>query len=331
MDVTRQDLSESAILACIDRHFENERPGIGLGRGDDCAIVWPSSDLCVSSDLFMEDIHFRHAYFQPDEIGHKALAVNISDLAAMAAKPLAFLLNIGLPANMEMQWLDEFFGGMSALAKDYNMSLIGGDIAASDKLHISITAIGQKTDGCSLLRRGGIMTGDTLFLIGAIGLARIGLMEMEAWGRKAMLQWPESCSAHLMPRPHVNTALMLGRAGFNARPPGLMDVSDGILADLPRLLGHERGSNLGAELVISPSILHDEVIRHAELHEADPVLEAIRGAEDYALLGACAPDMIPILKSAIPGLVPIGKIVMGGRIICNGVDITGLKGFDHFS
>lgn len=322
-------LSEDLILECIDRHFSIEGAGIGLGRGDDCAIIWPVSDLCVSSDMFLEDIHFRRSYFHPDEIGYKALAVNISDIAAMGAKPLGFMLNMGLPQGVDLDWLDEFFTGMASLASECSIALIGGDLSAAPLLDISITAIGQKPEGCALLRRGGIMSGDALFLCGAIGLARVGLTELEAKGRAAMQEWPEACRAHLKPVPQTNAGLMLARAGYNARPPALMDVSDGLAADLPRLLG-KAGTSLGAVLDINPISLHEEVISHASASGSDPVLEAVRGGEDYALLGACAPDMLPALRGAMPGLLTIGKVTVDGRIICNGIDITDMTGFDHF-
>lgn len=327
--------SEDGILGMIGRHFVNSHPHLLLARGDDCAVFKENGNLCVSSDLFLEDIHFRKAYFDPDEIGHKALAVNISDLAAMGARPIAFTLCLGLPEWVDMPWLDLFFSGMSRLASKYRMGLAGGDLSRSPALHISITVFGECPEGSSFLTRGGSMPGDCLFVVGQIGLARIGLHELEERGRDALADWPESCAAHLSPEPQVGAGLMLARAGFNARPPALMDLSDGLLRDLPRLLGlnGELGApspTLGANMVLSPSLLHPEVVAHAGKNGQDPLMEAIAGGEDYALLGTCAPDMRGVLHSAIPGFMCIGEVTDTGKIMCNGKPLDGLAGFDHF-
>lgn len=328
--------SEDAILGAIAARFKIGHPRLALGRGDDCAILGEGRPLCASSDLFLEDVHFRRAYFRPGEIGHKALAANISDLAGFGARPVAFTLCLGLPAWVDMAWLGLFFDGMAALASRHRIALAGGDLSRCPSLHISITVFGENLDGCGFLRRGGAMPGDSLFVVGPIGLARVGLQEMERNGRDAMLEWPRSCEAHLCPEPQISAGMMLARAGFNARPPALMDISDGILRDLPRLLGMsgELGSpsrSLGAELALPPNLLHPEVSKHALKNGLDPEMEAMIGGEDYALLGACAPDMLPALKAAIPNFFEIGRISDSGKISLGGQNLCGMAGFDHFA
>ena len=133
---------------------------------------------------------------------------------------------------------------------------------------------------------------------------------------------------------------MLARAGYNARPPALMDLSDGIMRDLPRLLGltgelsavcPEKCTGLGAEIVLPQGRLHPEILRYAAATGKNPVHEALLGGEDYALLGTCAPDMLPPLHSAIPGLFSIGVVTSGGGIVCNNAPLDNLGGgFDHF-
>lgn len=333
-------LSEDGILKCLSRHFPFEHPSVLLGRGDDCAVLRAGGPFCVSQDLFLEDTHFRRSYFAAAEIGHKALAVNISDLAACGARPLAFTLGLGLPPETDREWLDEFLAGMAALAGRWRMGLAGGDLSRCDRLHISISVWGEiygGADGPCVLARGGAVPGDVIFVVGRLGLARVGLEELEAQGRNAMEDWPDSCAAHLMPSPRVDAGLMLARAGSNARPPVLMDVSDGLARDLPRLLGRagvsglQQGSGrpLGADLVLPRATLHPEVIRHAEMTGRDPVREALLGGEDYALLGACAPDMMPALHAAIPDFMSIG-VVTDGEITCNNQPLRELRGFDHF-
>lgn len=331
-------LSEDDILACLGRHFPLQHRALTLGRGDDCAIFKGQTPLAVSSDLFLEDVHFRTSYFEPEEIGHKALAVNVSDLASCGVRPVAFNLCLGLPRWVDMAWLERFFSGMAALAREQNMALCGGDLSRSDTLHISISVFGEPSRAGLLLLRGGSMPGDTIFMVGTPGLARVGLAELEAHGRAACGQWPHACAAHLRPKPQVDAGLMLARAGANARPPALMDVSDGLARDLPRLLGlagepgaGRVGKPLGATLILPAGLLHPEVVRWSQEHGRNAVHQALLGGEDYMLLGTCAPDMLPSLHSAIPGLSSIGTITDDGRMFCNNEDMTVLRGFDHFA
>ena len=329
-------VSEDRIIECLARYFPNTHPRLDLCRGDDCAIFKGNRKFCVTSDMFLEDAHFRRSYFLPEEIGHKALAVNISDLAACGARPEAFLLNLGLSDDIDEEWLGEFFKGMASLAEKSGIALAGGDLSRSSRLYVSITAIGEALDGADFLRRGGGIPGDSIFAIGALGLARVGLLALEREGRSALEKWPESCAAHLRPQPKTEAALMLARAGANARPPALMDVSDGAIRDLPRLLGldGELGShsrNLGAKLEFPDALAHPEVVSYWSSRGENPVVQALIGGEDYALLGACAPDMAGVLRAAIPGFVVLGKVTDDGLLSCNGENLEGIRGFDHFA
>lgn len=326
-------LSEDAILDLIDRHFDKTHPALALGRGDDCAIFNSTGNLCASSDMFLEDIHFRRSYFYPYELGHKALAVNISDLAGFGAKPLTFTLCLGLPEWVNMVWLDSFFRGMGALAAKHRMALAGGDLSRSSMLFIAISIFGEAPENCAFLTRKGARPGDIIFVVGELGLARAGLHALEAEGREAIPLWPNACRAHLAPEPQVGAGLMLARAGFNSRPPALMDLSDGIARDLPRLLamGEEKnGKCPGARIKLGENMLHPEVCGQARANGRDPLLEAALGGEDYALLGACAPDLYHSLQSAIPGLWKLGEITEEPGIFLNDRNLAGISGFDHF-
>ena len=312
--------SEDSILNLIGKYFPLQHSALVLGRGDDCALFRTRSGSSVSTDLFIEDVHFRRRYFTPAEIGHKALACNISDLAACGTRPEAFTLSVGLPPDTDYAWLDAFFSGMGALAERFGLALAGGDTTRSEKLVISITVFGSEIGEGSFLTRGGSMPGDVLFVVGPLGLARVGLQELEAHGREALKTWPQACRAHLMPEP-------------------LMDVSDGVARDLPRLLGltgeagtpSVAGGGLGAELVLPAGILPSEVTRWCRENGRSPVKEALLGGEDYALLGSCAADMLPSLHAAIPGLWEIGTVTDTGKIYCNRESLESLHGFDHFA
>ena len=329
----RAPSSENAVLALVDKYFATAHPSLLLARGDDCAVLRPSGPLCLSTDLFLEDVHFRRAYFTPREIGHKALAVNASDLAACGAKPLAFTLSLGLPPDVGLDMLEGLFAGMSALAERLQMGLAGGDLSRSDKLCLSITAWGEgggrSGEGRHWLSRGGVQPGEAIFLIGAVGLARVGLALLESEGRKAVEEWPAACAAHLMPQPWVEAGQILSLLGQKEDPPALMDVSDGLARDLPRLLGMPR-SGLGAELLIPEAMLHKELARYAHSRGKHPAHEAYLGGEDYALLGACSPRLLSSLHTALPDLWEIGTVTANGNIRLNGALVREDLGFDHF-
>ena len=311
--------SEAHFLELIDSHFPNEHDFLALGRGDDCAVLRGGTDYCVSSDLFLEDEHFRRDYFSAADIGYKALAVNISDIAAMGAKPVAFTMDLMAPADLPDEFWDEFLKSMAALARQNDMVLAGGDLSRCDRLGMSISVFGAP-GATGFLRRGNCAPGDVLFTVGDIGLARAGLMALEAQGVKARETLPSAVMAHLRPKPKVLVGTLLNAAGVK----GLMDLSDGLARDLPRFLGPD----LGAELALDPKALNHEVHAWCERSGDDPLEFAMLGGEDYALLGAAAPLEAGKARS-VPGFMEIGTVTKAPGIVLNGTPFE-KAGFDHF-
>ena len=329
--------SEQDFLASIDRHFPNTGPGIALGRGDDCAIIDQAGPLCLSTDLFVEHAHFRRSYFTPQDIGHKALAAAASDLAAMGAAPVGFALSLVLPAagsstvdnDVDDAFLDALLSGMAALSSRLALPLIGGDLSAGPTLALDITVLGRPGTSGRLLRRCMAQPGDALVVIGPFGLARVGLLALEIAGRTARDTWPDATNAHLRPEPRLAEGQTL--AGFPAVR-GLMDVSDGLARDLPRFLGSDAARNaapLGAELSITAETLHPEVRAFCAARGADPVVEAVLGGEDYALLAAVDPAGLAAVLAALPGALVIGAVTDTPGLRLNGRPFT-KAGFDHF-
>ncbi len=332
-----KNFSEARILEVIQKHFPDNHPSLLLGRGDDCAVIKTQGAQCISTDLFIENVHFRSSYFTPGEIGHKALAVNISDIAAMGVRPTSVSRGLAIPQHIDMTWIDAFFYGMGQLAHAHNIALCGGDLSRADKIHICITIWGEATvpknlgeNHSSYLVRGGAMPGDVLFLVGRVGLARVGLEELERYGREAEIHWPSACKAHLKPEAQIDAGLILARSSAHVRPCVLMDVSDGLAKDLPRLLGIDRESTLGAQIILHEALLHEEVVKNARQKGRCPAHEAWLGGEDYALLGACMPKLYPILHAALPHMRSIGTVTDNGLIELNG-NKADLLGFDHFA
>ncbi len=337
---TRRIRSEDDFLQCIDRHFPRQHGHVVLGRGDDCAIlsVREPGELCLSTDLFLEDVHFRQRYCAPGDIGHKALAVNISDIAAMGGQPLGFSLGLMAPPNLPAAFWDECFAGMAALAARHDVALTGGDLSGAPSLGFSVSIWGEPAPGRPMLRRGPVLPGDVLLVLGEpleagqplpLGLARQGLRLLEAHGREAVGPWPACCTAHLRPAPQVAAGLALaGCDGVH----GCMDISDGLARDLPRLLafGQPKGGPLGAALALEAAQLHPELVAACAEAGADPVAEAMAGGEDYLLLAAVTPEAVPAVTQAVPSLLRIGTVTEVPGLTCNGTPLA-KRGFDHFS
>lgn len=332
--------SEFAFLAMLDRHFPREHASLVLPRGDDCAVVaWPER-VCVSLDLFLEHSHFRRTYFTPREIGHKALAVNLSDLAGMGAAPLGFCMGLHAPPGLEDSFWEEFFAGMAGLANEWGAPCIGGDLSRSEHLGVAITVWGHAQRP---VPRGQARFGDVLFCCGPaplagrlpLGLARTGLLLLEKHpgnlGSEARRLSPLATAAHLRPQPLLTEGRILAaHPGVNS----LMDVSDGLVRDLPRLLGAElapgegRRSIPGARLQILPRHLHPEILsRHPD--SAAALEQAVLGGEDYCLLGTCTSAAAEELRATLPGFLPLGVVTAAPGLFVNDKPLPP-AGFDHF-
>ncbi|MEF2231061.1 MAG: thiamine-phosphate kinase [Pseudodesulfovibrio sp.] len=312
--------SEEQFLQLIDTCFPRDGQPLVLGRGDDCAVLAGDKQYCVSSDLFLEDVHFRRDYFTAGDIGYKALAVNLSDIAAMGALPVAFTMDLMAPADITDEFWNEFFQSMAMLARQNDMVLAGGDLSRADKLGVSITVFGVAKGDGKFLTRGNCAPGDTLFTVGDLGLARAGLMTLESLKDKAREAFPAAVNAHLRPKPKMLVGTLLKAAGAK----GLMDVSDGLARDLPRFLG----PNLGADITLTAEQLNGNVLAFALAMGVDPVEEAILGGEDYALLG-CSEPLNMVRVKTVPGLTVIGAVTGTPGLTVNGKPFTA-NGFDHF-
>ena len=314
--------SEEDFLSLIDLYFPRQHPHLLLGRGHDCAVLNAPAHLCISSDLFVQDIHFRLEYFRPDHVGHKALAVNLSDLAAMGAKPLGFELGLIWPENFDHNFAHQLFKGMSQLAKQFELALAGGDLSLGESLSLCITIWGECPK--KIFCRQNVSCGDLIFVIGNVGLARAGL-EMLEQKRKYQQDFPACIASHLCPVPLVREGMLLARPDCADVVKGLMDVSDGLAQDIPRFLGPD----LGLEIDEQNFALHQEVKDYCRLTHQDPFIFSLQGGEDYALLGATSPDGFVKIKELLPQAWTPGKVVATPGIFLHGKRVE-IKGFDHF-
>lgn len=235
------------------------------GIGDDCAVL-PVADgdaLLFTADLLNEGVHFLRRATSARELGGKALAVNLSDIAAMGGRPVATLLSLALPPDAGETWAEEFMEGYRALSERYGVALVGGDTTRSGQdITINVTAIGRAPLSC-IKRRSAARPGDVLFTTGALGASGAGLRDLLA-GR---LDTPAAVE-HRNPRPQVEEGLWLGmRRGVHA----MMDLSDGLASDLRHILDR---SGVGAEVLLE----------RIPVAEGSDLQTAACGGEDYKLL-----------------------------------------------
>ena len=275
-----------------------------LGFADDAAML---GDLVVSQDMLVEDVDFRRRSFSAEDIGHKALAVNLSDLAAMGAQPVGFLQALALPTDIDEAWLRGYARGVQALSERYACALLGGDLSRGSAIVISITVFGRAPKP---LRRREARLGDRLCVGGALGSAAAGLAALEA-GRQEPVAL---IRAQRRPEPQ----LALGQAlAANPAVHGAMDLSDGLAADLPRFLSPGLGACVDeARLPIAPELIGD----------TRATAWALRGGEDYVLLAAVAPGV------AVPGLIDIGVVDDSGAYRVRyrtGAELALGEGFDQ--
>lgn len=223
----------------IERFFKtganamNPKPGIGLGIGDDCALIHPSSneEIAITTDMLVEGRHF-FVGADPELLGRKALAVNLSDLAAMGAKPLGFTLALALP-SADPIWLEAFSKGLFTVARQFSCSLIGGDTTAGP-LTISITAFGFLPKG-EAIRRSGAKPGDDVWVSGELGDARLALAALRH--EIELTQDELKQIEHRMHKPIPRVELGVQLRGIAT---AALDISDGLLGDLKHILNQSK-------------------------------------------------------------------------------------------
>lgn len=271
----------------IERYFQRRAKsasGVDLGIGDDCALISPTSgmQLAISSDMLVEGRHFLSTV-SPEALGHKALAVNLSDLAACGAKPLGFTLALALP-RADAAWAEGFSRGLFALADQHDCTLIGGDTTAGP-LNMCITVFGEVPRGAALLRSGA-QAGDDVYVSGWPGQARLAL---EAFRGRVSL--PEHDFATLrarMERPTPRVALGQALRGLAS---SAIDVSDGLLGDFAHVL---KASKLGAIIDLNAI---DSIANDADFMRAQGLFDlnflrsmVLAGGDDYELIFTAPPS-----------------------------------------
>jgi thiamine-monophosphate kinase len=304
--------------------------GVAVGIGDDAAAVEPAPGrLClVTSDMMVEGVHFDLSFCDPISLGKKALAVNLSDIAAMGGEPRHFLLSLAVPPSLSLDFLDDCVQGMLQRAEEFGVVLIGGDTCSSpDRMVLSVTVLGDQLAG-RIVRRSGARPGDHVCVTGTVGDSALGLDLL----RKGTREGP-AVTRHLDPAPRVREGRALAEAGI---PSAMIDISDGLLADLGHIL---ELSSVGACLHTEKLPLSPHFLERFPVSDQASLAMALAGGEDYELLFTAPPGKIPAARALMDeigtAVTVIGTITVDRGLAVIGPDgaeftVQG-KGYDHFS
>ncbi len=297
---TLQDLGEFGFIEHFAQQFHAGRDVI-KGIGDDAAVMDMEGDeyLLMTTDMLVEGTHFLRTTMSAQEIGRKALACSISDIAAMGGRPTHAVISLGVPGNLVYQFVEDIGKGISLLAKEYGVSIVGGDTVKNTRMIINVALLGRvkKTD---VIYRKGAKKGDIIFVTGALGNSF-------------------KTRKHLHFKPMVEEAQFLVQ---HARPTAMMDVSDGLAGDLGHILKQGR---VGA-------VLYEDKI---PLASGATLYQALHDGEDFELLFTINPSEAAQLRQTKRfHFFEIGKIVSGEALMLmnsSGKKRTiDMKGFEHF-
>jgi thiamine-monophosphate kinase len=307
--------SEDALVEMLRLLFEKaaSRPEVILGIGDDAALMLPpqragtlDAKLVLSVDTQVEGVHFKRSWLTLSQIGYRATMAAASDLAAMAAEPVAALSSLLVPASLSQSDVSAIAEGQAEACAELGMAMVGGNLSRATELSVTTTVIGTAD---APVRRAGGQVGDGLYLAGTPGLAGAGLRAFIR-GIKPMH------SAFVRPKALIQLGLSMAGVAHAA-----MDVSDGLSSDLARLA---QASGVGIELDSSGVLVAggQALLDAAAQTEADPLMLALHGGEDYLLVALCA--------APLPGFVHVGKAVAAPGVRVDGKPLLA-GGYDHFA
>jgi len=328
--------TERALIELI-RRAAPAPAGVRVGIGDDCAVLEPSvgASLLATTDLLLEDVHFRRRYARPRDVGWKALAVNLSDIASMGGRPRWALVALACPEDVTTDEVEAFWAGALALAAEHGVAVVGGDTAASPHgWAVNVTVLGET--GRPPLLRSTARPGDVVAVTGALGRSAAGLALLEhpdaARGLTAEAR-EDATGAHLRPLPRVREGQWLAAAGGVT---AMIDLSDGLATDLGHVVEESR---VGARVDLPRVPVGVSARAAAAALGRDALAWATSGGEDYELLLTCAPDAYARLAAGLETatgtpLSAVGEIAAAGTGLhwtdAAGREVAVGPGFEHF-
>ena len=319
--MTVETVGEFGLIARITARLGAASPAVLLGPGDDAAVVAaPDGRVVVSTDVLVDGRHFRRDWSTARDVGHRAAAANLADIAAMGAEPTALVVALCAPADTEITWVEELADGLAAEAALAGAVVVGGDLAASPTLTIAITALGD-LGGRAPVPRSGAQPGDVVAIAGRLGYAAAGYTVLSRGFRSPKLL----VEAHR--RAEVPYAL--GPAAARLGATSMIDVSDGLLADLAHVAGASGvGIDLRRDAFEVPGPMRDA----AAALGVDPYGWVLAGGDDHALV-ATFPDgtRMPADWTVIGEVLAASLVAAGDGVTVDGRRYNGgAPGWDHF-
>lgn len=327
---TVADRSEAELIAIIQSHLQPPPDWLLVGIGDDAAVVQPERNRLevLTVDALVEGVHFDRRYSPPDAIGHRALAVNLSDLAAMGAEPRCALLSMALPASLPLADFDRLASGFGLLAARHRLHLIGGNLTQTPgPMVLDVTVVGTvKPRGG--LRRSGARPGDEVYVSGTIGSAAAGLAALREGIPVPGLA--TSVERYLRPEPRVRLGTLLGR---NRAASACLDLSDGLADGACRIaIASKVGMIVHAESVPTDA----GAVEQLSVGGRDPVIAALTAGDDYELIFTVRPRhrgrLRTVSRHADTTITRIGVCTEGPDVLLRraGGDEPMPRGYGHF-
>ena len=334
-DLIAAPLTEDTLIASFQRVLGEPPRNVRVGIGDDAAAwkVPPSHLSLITTDMLVDGVHFRLSGTTPEDLGHKAIAVNLSDIAAMGGRAAVTVLALGLTPAIDEAWLVAFYRGLARLSADAGCAVVGGDIVRSTVFTIGVTVAGD-VRRTRMRLRSGAKAGDVVAVTGSLGLAAAGLRLLDAGIADKLDPHVRDavCGAYLRPRPRLREGAFLG--GSTAVH-AMMDISDGISSDVARMAA---SSTLDAVVDLRLLEASAALRSAAAALQADPVEWMLHGGDDYELLIAVSRRAFGHTARALrhrfgTTLSPIGRFEPGGGAVWIEDDASrrplARRGYDH--
>lgn len=314
---TLSDVGEFGLLATLLPTLPPSA-AVLLGPGDDSAVVSFQGRVVMSTDALVEGVHFRTDWSSAHDIGRKSVAVNVTDVEAMGARPVCIVMTFSAPGDIAANWVAEFFNGVVEECATAGITLVGGDITRARDITIGVTILGE-TDGVEAVTRAGACPGDIIALCGRQGYAAAGLAVLMRGFRSPR----EAVAAQRCPQPPYGQGRIAALAGATA----MIDVSDGLLADLAHIC--ER-SQVQAEIHSDAFEIPDVLRVVGQATGKDPLGFILTGGEDQALLATFPRGKVP------EGWLVIGAICSAAGpedplVLVDGQAWEGAQGWDHYA
>jgi thiamine-monophosphate kinase len=331
------DIGEFGLIEKIKQLVDKEQKKsdrVIVGIGDDAAVVATPDNarMLLTTDTMVENVHFNMSYVRGEDIGFKAMATNLSDIAAMGGRPDYATITLGLPRDTEIDLIKDIYRGLLDCAGAYGVKIVGGDLTKSPKVFITVSLTGHVSSD-TLRLRSYAEPGDIVMVTGALGGASAALKGLKAGARPGRGMPKSLFMRYARPIPRLVEGRLAAKAGAHA----IQDISDGLLADLKHI---SKASGFGAFIRLNDIPVFPEATRLPGLSKSSAIRLALTGGEDYELIITAQPADAKIIQAKVEGdtktkLTAIGEI-LGAEQMVDVVDETGRlvpqkkKGYEHF-